>query len=144
MVEAAERSCWIVWGNICEFFGFVLRFCFGLKGSRGADDVVLGGRFRYKGMGMSNVMDHHQQQQQHHLHAQGGQRKVSLGMSPQSTGGYTSSSMRSAGGVGAAVDGGAGSGSGALMSVLLSWHEKLVELVGVGGIVRVMSDRRTV
>ena len=35
-------------------------------------------------------------------------------------------------------------GSGQAMSVLLSWHEKLVELVGVGGIVRVMSDRRTV
>jgi len=35
-------------------------------------------------------------------------------------------------------------GSGQVMSVLLSWHEKLVEIVGVGGIVRVMSDRRTV
>lgn len=35
-------------------------------------------------------------------------------------------------------------GSGQTMSVLLSWHEKLVEIVGVGGIVRVMSDRRTV
>lgn len=35
-------------------------------------------------------------------------------------------------------------GGGAVMSVLLSWHEKLTELVGVGGIVRVMSDRRTV
>lgn len=35
-------------------------------------------------------------------------------------------------------------GGGAVMSVLLGWHEKLTELVGVGGIVRVMSDRRTV
>jgi actin related protein 2/3 complex subunit 5 len=35
-------------------------------------------------------------------------------------------------------------GSGQAMSVLLSWHEKLVEIVGVGGIVRVMCDRRTV
>lgn len=35
-------------------------------------------------------------------------------------------------------------GGGQVMSVLLSWHEKLVEVVGVGGIVRVMSDRRTV
>ncbi|RMD44803.1 hypothetical protein DV735_g387, partial [Chaetothyriales sp. CBS 134920] len=35
-------------------------------------------------------------------------------------------------------------GGGQTMSVLLSWHEKLVELVGVGGIVRVLSDRRTV
>ena len=35
-------------------------------------------------------------------------------------------------------------GGGQAMSVLLSWHEKLVEIVGVGGIVRVMCDRRTV
>jgi actin related protein 2/3 complex subunit 5 len=38
----------------------------------------------------------------------------------------------------------AGAGGGQAMSVLLSWHEKLVEIVGVGGIVRVMCDRRTV
>ena len=37
-----------------------------------------------------------------------------------------------------------GGGGGQAMSVLLSWHEKLVEIVGVGGIVRVMCDRRTV
>jgi actin related protein 2/3 complex, subunit 5 len=35
-------------------------------------------------------------------------------------------------------------GGGQVMSVLLSWHEKLTEVIGVGGIVRVMSDRRTV
>ncbi|PYH41365.1 actin-related protein 2/3 complex subunit 5 family protein [Aspergillus saccharolyticus JOP 1030-1] len=35
-------------------------------------------------------------------------------------------------------------GGGQQMSVLLSWHEKLVELVGTGSIVRVMTDRRTV
>ncbi|KAI5356985.1 hypothetical protein Slin15195_G090850 [Septoria linicola] len=35
-------------------------------------------------------------------------------------------------------------GGGQAMSVLLSWHEKLIELVGPGSIVRVMSDRRTV
>ncbi|KAF2153329.1 Arp2/3 complex 16 kDa subunit ARPC5 [Myriangium duriaei CBS 260.36] len=39
---------------------------------------------------------------------------------------------------------GAGEGQGHAMSVLLSWHEKLVELAGPGSIVRVMSDRRTV
>jgi actin related protein 2/3 complex subunit 5 len=37
-----------------------------------------------------------------------------------------------------------GASGGQAMSVLLSWHEKLVEIVGVGGIVRVMCDRRTV
>ena len=30
------------------------------------------------------------------------------------------------------------------MSVLLSWHEKLVEIAGPGSIMRVMTDRRTV
>lgn len=35
-------------------------------------------------------------------------------------------------------------GAGQQMSVLLSWHEKLVELTGYGSIVRVMTDRRTV
>ncbi|KAL1964115.1 hypothetical protein VTN77DRAFT_7533 [Rasamsonia byssochlamydoides] len=35
-------------------------------------------------------------------------------------------------------------GGGQQMSVLLSWHEKLVELTGYGSIVRVMTDRRTV
>ncbi|KAF2139513.1 uncharacterized protein K452DRAFT_289519, partial [Aplosporella prunicola CBS 121167] len=39
---------------------------------------------------------------------------------------------------------GAGEGSGQAMSVLLSWHEKLVEIAGLGSIARVMSDRRTV
>ena len=35
-------------------------------------------------------------------------------------------------------------GGGQQMSVLLTWHEKLVELTGTGSIVRVMTDRRTV
>jgi len=39
---------------------------------------------------------------------------------------------------------GAGETSGQAMSVLLSWHEKLVDIAGPGSIVRVMSDRRTV
>lgn len=69
----------------------------------------------------------------------------SRGMSPQSTGGAS-------GGVDCVGRGFsqiqarnvAEGGSGQAMSVLLSWHEKLVELMGVGGIVRMMSDRRTV
>ncbi|KAI9880229.1 MAG: hypothetical protein M1823_006751, partial [Watsoniomyces obsoletus] len=64
------------------------------------------------------------------------------GMSPQGTGsgvegvgrgGFTQIQARNFG----------EGGGGQVMSVLLSWHEKLVEVVGVGGIVRVMSDRRT-
>ncbi|KAF1972008.1 Arp2/3 complex 16 kDa subunit ARPC5 [Bimuria novae-zelandiae CBS 107.79] len=39
---------------------------------------------------------------------------------------------------------GGGEGGGQAMSVLLSWHEKLVEIAGPGCIVRVMTDRRTV
>ena len=39
---------------------------------------------------------------------------------------------------------GGGEGGGQAMSVLLSWHEKLVEITGPGSIVRVMTDRRTV
>ncbi|KAJ6106032.1 hypothetical protein N7512_009549 [Penicillium capsulatum] len=35
-------------------------------------------------------------------------------------------------------------GGGQQMSVLLNWHEKLVDLAGTGSIVRVMTDRRTV
>ena len=39
---------------------------------------------------------------------------------------------------------GGGEGGGQAMSVLLSWHEKLVEIAGQGSIIRVMTDRRTV
>ncbi|KAI5293631.1 Actin- protein 2/3 complex subunit 5 [Ascosphaera atra] len=35
-------------------------------------------------------------------------------------------------------------GNGQQMSILLHWHERLIEFVGVGSIVRVMTDRRTV
>jgi len=38
----------------------------------------------------------------------------------------------------------AAEGGGQAMSVLLSWHEKVVEIAGPGSIVRVMTDRRTV
>ncbi|OCK78617.1 Arp2/3 complex 16 kDa subunit ARPC5 [Lepidopterella palustris CBS 459.81] len=39
---------------------------------------------------------------------------------------------------------GGGEGGSQSMSVLLSWHEKLVEIAGQGCILRVMTDRRTV
>ncbi|KAK3174218.1 hypothetical protein OEA41_001462 [Lepraria neglecta] len=56
----------------------------------------------------------------------------SKSLSPQTTG---FSQIHSRGG---------GEGGGQAMSVLLSWHEKLVEIAGAGSIVRVMTDRRTV
>ena len=56
-------------------------------------------------------------------------------MTPQQTG---FSQMQGRGGIGG------GEGGGQSMSVLLSWHEKLVEVAGLGSVVRVMTDRRTV
>jgi len=41
-------------------------------------------------------------------------------------------------------DASSGAGSGGKMSVLLSWHEKVVDVAGEGSIVRCMTDRRTV
>ncbi|GAQ34465.1 hypothetical protein AtubIFM55763_007154 [Aspergillus tubingensis] len=54
-------------------------------------------------------------------------------MSPQSTG-FSQIQARNLG----------EGGGGQQMSVLLNWHEKLVEVAGTGSIVRVMTDRRTV
>ena len=39
---------------------------------------------------------------------------------------------------------GGGESSGAALSVLLSWHEKVVEVAGLGCVGRVMTDRRKV
>ncbi|KAK3690777.1 hypothetical protein LTR37_018999 [Vermiconidia calcicola] len=55
-------------------------------------------------------------------------------LTPQATG-FNQVSGRNFGGA---------EGGGQAMSVLLSWHEKLIEMVGPGSIVRVMADRRTV
>jgi actin related protein 2/3 complex subunit 5 len=57
------------------------------------------------------------------------------GISPTPTGGFSQVGGRSFGGA---------EGGGQMMSVLLSWHEKVVEVAGVGSVVRVMTDRRTV
>jgi actin related protein 2/3 complex subunit 5 len=57
------------------------------------------------------------------------------GVSPTPTGGFSQVGGRSFGG---------GEGGGQIMSVLLSWHEKVVEVAGVGSVVRVMTDRRIV
>ncbi|KAF2724594.1 Arp2/3 complex 16 kDa subunit ARPC5 [Polychaeton citri CBS 116435] len=65
--------------------------------------------------------------------APAGSKDHSRNITPQATG-FTQMGGRNFG----------GEGSGQSMSVLLSWHEKLVEMVGPGSIVRVMSDRRTV
>jgi len=59
----------------------------------------------------------------------------SKAVSPQATG-FSQIQARALGG------GAEGGGHG--MSVLLSWHEKVVEIAGLGCIMRVMTDRRTV
>ncbi|KAF8471972.1 actin-related protein 2/3 complex subunit 5 [Kalaharituber pfeilii] len=41
-------------------------------------------------------------------------------------------------------DASSGAGTGGKMSVLLSWHEKVIDVAGEGSIVRCMTDRRTV
>lgn len=56
------------------------------------------------------------------------------GVSPQPTG-FSQVGGRSFGG---------GEGGGQMMSVLLSWHEKVVEIAGTGSVIRVMTDRRVV
>lgn len=69
-----------------------------------------------------------------HSHSAGsGSLSPAKSMSPQSTG-FSQIQGRNLGEGGGAQQ----------MSVLLSWHEKLVEIVGIGSIVRVMTDRRTV
>lgn len=76
----------------------------------------------------------------------GSRTTTSSKMSPQVTGFSQVGGGRSfgiGGGVGG-IGGGGGEGGGQAMSVLLSWHEKLVEVAGAGCIVRVMTDRRTV
>ncbi|MCJ1351497.1 MAG: hypothetical protein MMC33_001481 [Icmadophila ericetorum] len=58
-------------------------------------------------------------------------------LSPQATGGFSQIGSRN-------IGGGGGEGGGQAMSVLLSWHEKVVEVAGLGCVVRAMCDRRTV
>lgn len=57
-----------------------------------------------------------------------------LGITPQNTGGFSQMGGRNA----------ASDPTGAQMSVLLSWHEKVVDVAGQGAIVRCMTDRRRV
>lgn len=59
---------------------------------------------------------------------------------PPSTASLTPQNTSAVGGRGTA----GGESSGAAMSVLLSWHEKVVEVAGLGCVGRVMSDRRRV
>ncbi|KAL5357847.1 actin-related protein 2/3 complex subunit 5 [Aspergillus floccosus] len=90
--------------------------CSGEGGSERADCLM---KYLYKGMAAPA--------------AGGGAQSPRKSVSPQSTG-FSQIQARNLG----------EGGSSQQMSVLLSWHEKLVELTGTGSIVRVMTDRRTV
>ncbi|KAJ5577605.1 uncharacterized protein N7459_006569 [Penicillium hispanicum] len=86
-------------------------------GSERADCLM---KYLYKGMSSSS--------------SGGGAQSPRKSVSPQSTGGFSQIQARNLG----------EGGGGQQMSVLLNWHEKLVDLAGTGSIVRVMTDRRTV
>ncbi|KAB8228585.1 hypothetical protein ETB97_000078 [Aspergillus alliaceus] len=90
--------------------------CSGPGGSERADCLM---KYLYKGMAAPGPSS--------------GTQSPRKSVSPQSTG-FSQIQARNAG---------EGGGS-QQMSVLLSWHEKLVDLTGTGSIVRVMTDRRTV
>ncbi|KAJ5818494.1 Arp2/3 complex subunit Arc16 [Penicillium riverlandense] len=92
--------------------------CAGDRGSERADCLM---KYLYKGMSSPAP-------------GSGSQSPRSMSVSPQSTGGFSQIQGRNLG----------EGGGGQQMSVLLSWHEKLVEVAGTGSIVRVMTDRRTV
>ncbi|KAI1506249.1 actin-related protein 2/3 complex subunit 5 [Biscogniauxia marginata] len=67
--------------------------------------------------------------------AGGGARTPTRGLTPQPTGGFSQIGGRP----------GAGNEStGTAMSVLLSWHEKVVDVAGLGSIARCMTDSRRV
>ncbi|KAI1913608.1 hypothetical protein LOZ66_005486 [Ophidiomyces ophidiicola] len=92
--------------------------CSGEGGAERGDCLM---KYLYKGMAAQS--------------SSGGSSSPSLrsSLSPQSTG-FSQIQTRNFG----------EGGGGQQMAVLLNWHERLVEAVGVGSIVRVMSDRRTV
>ena len=71
-------------------------------------------------------------------------RYKGMSHTPQHTSGRSSTTAQATGGFSQIQSRGGGEGGGQAMSVLLSWHEKLVEIAGAGSIIRVMTDRRTV
>ncbi|KAL1857953.1 hypothetical protein Plec18167_001642 [Paecilomyces lecythidis] len=91
--------------------------CSGEGGSERADCLM---KYLYKGMAGQPG-------------SSGAQSPARKTVSPQSTG-FSQIQARNLG----------EGGGGQQMSVLLSWHEKLVDITGTGSIVRVMTDRRTV
>ncbi|KAE8340999.1 hypothetical protein BDV24DRAFT_132705 [Aspergillus arachidicola] len=90
--------------------------CNGQGGSERADCLM---KYLYKGMAAPGPSS--------------GAQSPRKSVSPQSTG-FSQIQARNLG----------EGGGGQQMSVLLSWHERLVEVAGTGSIVRVMTDRRTV
>jgi len=97
----------------------ILKRIYDSEGGSGLLDVLM--KYLYKGMARHNA-------------------GTTPGVSVHATG---TSAM--SGSIGAREFGVAPSrGDGGGMSVLLSWHEKVVDIAGTGAIVRTMTDRRTV
>ncbi|TKA76593.1 hypothetical protein B0A49_03320 [Cryomyces minteri] len=85
-------------------------------------DVLM--KYLYKGMASSSSSSH----------STSTTNSTNKQITPQATSGFSQIHARNVG----------GDGGGQAMSVLLSWHEKVVEIAGAGSISRVMADRRTV
>lgn len=96
----------------------MLQRIFASEGGSEALDVLM--KYLYKGMAASST-------------SKGPNRNSTL--TPQSTG-FTQ--------IGGGRPGGGNESSGAAMSVLLSWHEKVVDVAGLGCVGRCMTDWRKV
>jgi len=99
----------------------MLQRIFASEGGPDALDTLM--KYLYKGMSSAHPSSNA---------GRGPSRSTNL--TPQSTG-FSQMGGRNYGG---------GESSGAAMSVLLSWHEKVVEVAGLGCVGRVMTDRRRV
>ncbi|KIW06466.1 hypothetical protein, variant [Verruconis gallopava] len=104
-----------------------------LQGIRAAEMTPLLQRI-YASEGGPEVLDTLMKYLYKGMSTAGAHAASSKGLSPNPTG-FSQMAGRSFGGA---------EGGGQMMSVLLSWHEKVVEVAGVGSVIRVMTDRRTV
>ncbi|KAG9233455.1 actin-related protein 2/3 complex subunit 5 [Amylocarpus encephaloides] len=95
----------------------MLQRIFRTEGGSDALDVLM--KYLYKGMASSSTST----------------RSSRNALSPHETGGFSQMGGR---------PGAANESSGAAMSVLLSWHEKVVDVAGLGSVGRCMTDWRKV
>ncbi|KAI1341870.1 actin-related protein 2/3 complex subunit 5 [Xylariaceae sp. FL0016] len=99
----------------------MLQRIYGSEGGSELIDVLM--KYLYKGMSAGAGS------------GSGGPRTPARNLTPQATGGFSQIGSR---------PGAANESTGAGMSVLLSWHEKVVDVAGLGSIQRCMTDWRKV